>query len=206
MYSFHHLVSYTLWDCHIASILSIGNWIFQRISFACRPCSTSTFHARCRFYGSSGVRVSWRMIIDFSSILMVAKNGRLIYRTRANYSIIQRAVWRLRRQRNALFKASFGFTTMPMNDVFGVICDAMALRSGKKAAASLANHFKCITAWVVQCNGNRVRRSIDALNWIQLVLSMQRNCYFVTQDCQTQTHFNCINSMICMVSITTTHN
>lgn len=32
-----YLVSYTLWDCYIASILSICNWIFNRILFAVRP-------------------------------------------------------------------------------------------------------------------------------------------------------------------------
>lgn len=31
------LVFYTLWNCHIASILSICNWIFNRILFAVRP-------------------------------------------------------------------------------------------------------------------------------------------------------------------------
>lgn len=38
VYSLHHLVSYTLWDCHIASIHSICNWIFCHILFAvCAP-------------------------------------------------------------------------------------------------------------------------------------------------------------------------
>lgn len=73
-------VSYTLWDCHIASILSISNWIFHRILFAVRPpLNTLTFANGTKSLPllvllllllpvlcSSGVRLSWRMIIDFS--------------------------------------------------------------------------------------------------------------------------------------------
>lgn len=77
------------WDCHIASILSISNWIFCRILFAVRPSlTTSTFSLLCcsLFNASSGVRVSWRMVIDFSLDFDVGKTH--IYRTRAICSLI----------------------------------------------------------------------------------------------------------------------
>lgn len=88
------------WDCHIASILSISNWIFYRILFVavCAPflVSTSTFAfravANACFYGWSGVRVCLgEYFIDFSlnfEWCWRSSYRRHIYRTQAIYSLI----------------------------------------------------------------------------------------------------------------------